>query len=184
MGSQGFGSDRRRQDAHSPAPTDLVERAQHGDEAARTELLARLEPFVKWAVGPFGSDGVPTEDLEQAGQVGVLEALKGFDPGQGAAFHTYAVPWIQGEARAVVRESGSIRLPPKKAALVGKVMGERERLESALGREPTPAEVADSLGSDTNEIELALEWAQLQRAAPLRPVRGRRGRRRDGHEPC
>ncbi len=110
MGSQGSGSDRRRQDAHSPAPANLVERAQHGDEAARTELLVRLEPLVKWAVGPFGSDGVPMEDLEQAGQVGVLEALKGFDPSQGAAFHTCAVPWIQGEARAVARESGCIDL--------------------------------------------------------------------------
>lgn len=53
------------------------------------------------------------EDLVQAGCVGLLEALRRYDPAQGA-FSTYAVPWIRGQLRRVLhREQRSLTPLPR-----------------------------------------------------------------------
>jgi RNA polymerase sigma factor (sigma-70 family) len=60
------------------------------------------------------------EDLVQAGCVGLLEALRRFDPTYGVCFSTYAVPWIRGQLRRVLQREQqrppAPPLPPTRAA--------------------------------------------------------------------
>ena len=47
----------------------------------------------------FRNRGIEYEELYSAGCVGLLKAVKAFDPDRGAQFSTYAVPVILGEIK-------------------------------------------------------------------------------------
>ena len=54
----------------------------------------------------------PYEDLEQIGYIGLIRAIERFDPTQGCAFSSFAVPYIRGEMLHFLRDRGSsIKVP-------------------------------------------------------------------------
>lgn len=50
------------------------------------------------------STSIPLEDLIQEGCIGLLNAIKRFDPARGVAFSTYATPWIAKYVRLAIRK--------------------------------------------------------------------------------
>lgn len=54
--------------------------------------------------------GEDAEDLMQIGYIGLIKAIKGFDPAKGFKFSTYAVPMIAGEIRCQIRDQGRIKI--------------------------------------------------------------------------
>lgn len=87
--------------------------------------------------------GVEIDDLMQAGMIGLDEALKRFEHGQGACFDTYASRRIEGamldELRAADTLSRDARSRVREASLAV------HRLEQRLGRTPRAKEVANEL---------------------------------------
>lgn len=51
--------------------------------------------LVIWLAAQLVPDDTLREDAVQAGYVGLLEALRRFDPTRGTSFSSYAVPWIK-----------------------------------------------------------------------------------------
>ena len=119
----------------------LVERAQSGDEQARQELAEALSGLVR-AVARRFSAGRAGEDLVQAGYVGVFEALAGFDPSRGVQFSTYAMPFILGAVRRLVRAEQAYRLRRQQEEIASAAA----RLLSFPGEAPSPGSVAGALG--------------------------------------
>ena len=75
---------------------DLARRYRRGDEKAGHKLARAYLPLVKRiAKKYFGS----REDLVSEGCVGLMKAIKGYDPDQGARLGTYASIWIEAEIR-------------------------------------------------------------------------------------
>lgn len=75
---------------------------------------------------PYRRLGLPLEDLIQEGNLGLLAAVRGFDPDRGVPFATYATGWIrQAICRAISIKSRTIRIPLE-------VLGLRRRAASAL----------------------------------------------------
>jgi len=100
-----------------PEQTDaLARRAAAGDTRAREELVDRVMPMVTRLARRF-EGRVPREDLEQAGVVGVLSALPGYDPGRGTAFAAYAMPFAAGEMLAVVRGTAPVHVSRTAASI-------------------------------------------------------------------
>ena len=58
----------------------------------------------------FKSRGIEYEDLYQAGCLGLVKAVDGFDEERGVRFSTYAVPVILGEMRRLFRDGGAIKV--------------------------------------------------------------------------
>ena len=58
----------------------------------------------------FIGRGVEYEDLVQAGCVGLLKAVDGFDEERGLRLSTYAVPVILGEIRRLFRDGGTVKV--------------------------------------------------------------------------
>ena len=78
--------------------TDLARRLQQtGDvEAARQLVLSHLRVVVAIARGYLGY-GLPQADLIQEGNIGLMKAVKRFDPERGVRLVSFAVHWIRAE---------------------------------------------------------------------------------------
>jgi RNA polymerase sporulation-specific sigma factor len=68
----------------------LCSRCAAGEAWAETELVRRYGQLVRAFARPLFLAGGDSEDLIQEGMLGLLTAIRGFDPGRDASFHTYA----------------------------------------------------------------------------------------------
>lgn len=98
----------------------LVELVQSGDRDALLPLWEQVRRLVRkyagrWAV--YGSNGVETEDLMQAGFIAVLRAAESFDSSSGNQFTTYLGPFLKTEFTAAAgRRSRKQQLDPLQSA--------------------------------------------------------------------
>ena len=77
---------------------DLARRYRDNDdlEAARRLVMAHLRFVVHVAKG-YSGYGLPIGDLIQEGNIGLMKAVKRFDPNQGVRLVSFAVHWIRAE---------------------------------------------------------------------------------------
>src|SRR5260370_42702006 len=85
-------------------------RAENDVEAARQLVLSHLRLVVAIARGYMGY-GLPQGDLIQEGNIGLMKAVKRFDPERGVRLVSFPVHWI----RAEIQEVGLRHSPPVKA---------------------------------------------------------------------
>lgn len=133
----------------------LIALAQSGDQAAQEALVEENSGLI-WSVARrFIGRGTETEDLYQLGCIGFLKAVDGFDLEFGTQFSTYAVPKIAGEIRRFLRDDGAIKVSRTLKEQAACIKSMRNHLTSALGREPTIAEIAKQTGYTPEEIAIA-----------------------------
>lgn len=134
---------------------ELIAKSQNGDRQA-SEILVEENSGLIWAVvRRFLGRGVEADDLYQLGCLGFLKALEGFDLQFGTQFSTYAVPKISGEIRRFLRDDGSVKVSRTLKEQSATIRSTRNRLTSALGREPTILEISRQTGLSPEEIALA-----------------------------
>lgn len=140
---------------------DLLVRAANGDAAAQTRLIEENIGLVHAFARRFMGRNVEYDDLFQAGCMGLVKAVAGFDLSRDVQFSTYAVPVIMGEMRRLFRDDGPIKISRALKELSMKAQRARENLSIVLGREPTIKELADHLKLDTAETAQALEASMM-----------------------
>ena len=86
-----------------PSDEELCLRAAQGDSEAETELVCRYGQLVRACARPLFLAGGDSEDLIQEGMVGLLTAIRGFDPGRDASFRTYAEICVRSRLYTAVR---------------------------------------------------------------------------------
>ncbi len=102
----------------------------------------------------------PYEDLEQIGYLGLIRAIERFNPSQGCAFSSFAVPYIRGEMLHFLRDRGSaVKVPRRWQDLQKDGQKIRERLMKELGRQPSDIEIAEELNVSVNE------WREIKLAS-------------------
>ena len=81
---------------------------EHGDaEAAHKLVTSHLRLVAKIAMGYRGY-GLPVTDLISEGNVGIMQAVKKFDPEKGFRLSTYAMWWIRAQIQEYVLHSWSL----------------------------------------------------------------------------
>ena len=81
---------------------------EHGDsEAAHKLVTSHLRLVAKIAMGYRGY-GLPVTDLISEGNVGIMKAVKKFDPEKGFRLATYAMWWIRAQIQEYVLHSWSL----------------------------------------------------------------------------
>lgn len=124
-----------------------------GAEAAREALVTQFRPLVQRQARQFLTPSVPLEDLVQEGFLGLMHAIEQFDMARGVKLITYATHHIDGHLRHFLRDRVQIiKEPAWLQEMAQKVRRETETLTQELKREPTDAEVAQSLGLREAEV--------------------------------
>lgn len=95
----------------------------------------------------YAKKGIPLEDLIQEGNIGLMHAAQKFEWDKGFKFSTYASWWIrQAITRFLDVKKDTIRIPIHRQQQIYKYKNEVSYLKQKLGRNPTDAELAQSLG--------------------------------------
>lgn len=136
------------------------EREEIMREAKRQLLESNLRLVVSIAKR-HANRGLSMLDLIQEGNIGLMKAVDRFQFRRGFKFSTYATWWIrQSISRAVADYGRTIRLPVHVIESLNRLQRERRTLAADLGREPTPAELAQRMGVKVGKVELLLEAAR------------------------
>lgn len=140
---------------------DLIMRAQSEDE--ETSMLA-LEAIIEENMGlvrsialRFRDRGTDYEDLVQIGTIGMMKAVRSFDPGREVVFSTYAVPLIMGEIKRHLRDDGPVKVSRVYKKLSAELGRARNKILTDEGREPSISELAQICGISVEDAAVALE---------------------------
>ena len=131
--------------------SDRIRRLQAGDRTLEEALLRENMPLVAAIARRYQNCGLMQEDLLQLGSIGLLQALRRFDPDRGLCFSTYAVPLIAGEIRRFLRDDGMVKFSRESKSLALKI--ERVRREQG---DLTVEELSRQLNVSVEEITAAL----------------------------
>jgi len=136
---------------------ELATRVEDAHERMTNEKNRFIEHNLKLVVAiakDYRNLGLSFPDLIQEGNLGLIRAVEKFDHRRGFKFSTYAVWWIrQALVRAIQNHSRTIRLPSHVHDRLQRSQRVRAELTGKLGRDPTAAELAPELGTDTGAIE-------------------------------
>ena len=128
-----------------------IRRVQTGDGAAEEALLRENMPLVAAIARRYQNCGLGQEDMLQLGSIGLLQALRRFDPDRGLCFSTYAVPLIAGEIRRFLRDDGMVKFSRETKSLAIRI----ERIRREQG-DLTVEELSKALNSPLEDITAAL----------------------------
>lgn len=149
----------------------LLALAKEGDESAQELLVKRNIALVKSIIKKYLNRGVDYDDLFQIGCLGLVKAIKNYDPAYQVRFSTYAVPMIAGEVKRYLRDDGMVKVSRSLKELAIKVAAAQEKLNLRFGREAGIMEIAEETGADPGDIVMALE-ASRPHASIYDPVYG------------
>lgn len=100
---------------------------------------------------------MPLSDLIQEGNIGLLKAVNRFDPDAGFRFTTYASWWIKSAIhRAISDKIRIVRAPLHVLSMRHALKKATQDLQTNLGRDPSPAELAAEAEIDPDKINLIL----------------------------
>ncbi|WP_244247031.1 sigma-70 family RNA polymerase sigma factor [Nocardioides euryhalodurans] len=120
------------------------------------ELIALHLGVAREVARRYRGRGLPLEDLEQVASLGLVKAVRAYDPAKATDFLGFAVPTIRGELRRHFRDHGwTIRPPRPVQEAQGSVTRARAELWQRLGRDPRPYEIASHLGVDEALVDEA-----------------------------
>ena len=155
-----------------PQEIAIARKVRTGDEEAMQELVKRNLRFVISVAKKYQNRGLALTDLIGEGNVGLLTAARKFDPDQGVKFISYAVWWIrQAILAALARHGRTVRVPLNRTADLSRIIRTAESLRQEFGREPTPEEIAKTVGLALDVVQslAALNTVDVRLDAPLDP---------------
>ncbi|MEM7518464.1 MAG: sigma-70 family RNA polymerase sigma factor, partial [Planctomycetota bacterium] len=132
-------------------------------EILRNVLMERHYPLVKYIAERLLQTlpkSIELDDLVSAGLFGLMDAIRGFDLSRGIKFKTYCTTRIRGSILDQLRSQDWVpRLVRLKAGKIDKAL---HRLTGEYGREPTHAELAETLEMEHAELSKEISNANAK----------------------
>ena len=129
----------------------------------RNVLMERHLPLVRYHAERLQQTlpkSIELDDLISAGQFGLMDAIRGFDPDRGYKFKTYCSTRIRGAILDQLRSQDWVpRLVRIKATKIERTY---QKLVGEFGREPTHSELARHLELDHGELVREMDAAKAK----------------------
>jgi len=140
-----------------------------GDEPARQRMIMSNLRLVVKISRRYLNRGLHLLDLIEEGNLGLIHAVKKFDPERGFRFSTYATWWIrQSIERAIMNQSRTVRLPIHIIKDINSCLRAARRLRQESEEEPSVQDLATYLQRDVSEVQrlMSLHERVTLRAGP------------------
>jgi RNA polymerase primary sigma factor len=136
----------------------LVMAAAAGDPEACEELVDAFLPAIAGVARLYRNVAtVERAELLQEGVVGLLRAIRRFDPSLGTPFWAYATWWVrQGMQQLVSEVTRPTVLSDRAQRGLARIREARRAHVQAKGREPSPSELAALVGLSLEQVESLL----------------------------
>jgi RNA polymerase sigma-B factor len=128
-------------------------RAAATDDEARERIVHMHRPLAESLARRYQGYGEQLDDLIQVASIGLLNAIKRFDPERGVTFAAFATPTIVGELKRHFRDRGwAVRMPRQLQENTLKLRRVMNEISQTLGRSPTVRELATATGMSDEEV--------------------------------
>ena len=135
----------------------FARRIRKGDESARHRMIESNLRLVVKIARRYINRGLPLLDLIEEGNLGLIHAVKKFDPERGFRFSTYATWWIrQTIERAIMNQARTVRLPIHVIKEINACIRASRTIRQGQDAHPSAAEIADYLDKDVEDVERLL----------------------------
>ena len=126
-------------------------------QALNNELVLEYRDLANTAAAGYAGRGRELADLKQVAYMGLIKAVRRFDPAVNPHFPAFAVPTIHGEIKRYLRDHSWVVRPPRRLQdLRTAIAHVRPELVQSLGRDPSLRELAEALGTDAATAAEAL----------------------------
>ncbi len=134
----------------------LLAMIAEGNENAREEFIVANMRLVLSVIKRFWSKNACSDDVFQAGCIGLIKAIDNFDLSVGVKFSTYAVPMIIGEIKRFLRDGNSLRVSRSVRDTAYQVLKTRGEIEKK-DEEATLERIAEEMHVKLSEVVYALD---------------------------
>lgn len=143
---------------------ELCRRAQEGDRTAEEILAVRCSPLVKSCARPYFLAGADSEDLIQEGMLGLLKAIRSFDPERGGSFYAFARTCVLSRIYSALRSAAASKHRPLNQA---ESISEKSLVEEAFDVSAARS-VEDPVQLLISQEEKRQQWEDLsERLSPF-----------------
>ena len=133
----------------TPQPAPIRSEQQQLRKSVVTEYL----PVARSLAGRYSGRGVERADLEQLAFLGLVKAVRRWEPGRSEDFLQFAVPTIVGEIKRYFRDHSWLVRPPRRIQELRAAITEAEQTHRHRdGSGPTEAELAAATGVTPHDI--------------------------------
>jgi RNA polymerase primary sigma factor len=148
---------------------ELIRRVQMRDAEAVERLITANLRFVVSIAQRYRGRGLSFLELINEGNIGLLKAAKRFNLGNNVKFISYAVWWVrQSIQKALFEQSGTIRIPPNKIALLGRF---RQALDRHNGDYLSAIRTEEFKDQEAEIVEVMERMHGMSMDAPITSVR-------------
>lgn len=146
----------------------ILQYQETGDEELLTSIVLHYESLVETIAKKYSYGNKLYDDVFQVGMLGLLGAIKRFDPSLGKKFEVFAVPTIVGEIKRFLRDkTWDIHVPRRIKELGPKIKSAVEHLTATLQQSPSIPEIAEYLDVEEEEVLEAMEIVKNYQALSI-----------------